>query len=304
MTVKPKISIITPSFNQRRFIEETIKSVLLQDYPDFEHIIIDGGSTDGTKEILKKYPHLKVICEPDNGQAEAVNKGFKIATGEIFGWINSDDTYLPSVLKRVAEEINPEEGRFVVMGRCAFVDENCEFTGKEHKGNFTMHSEYIKIWNGNAIPQPSVFFHRRVYEECGGLDESLHFALDYDFFLKVTKKFKIYKINDRWAAYRTHPDSKSIKLTEAEGLKEQIMVSKRYWGEPWSFIYIKYWLLYLLFGGAVGIISLEFLNRAERYFYSKNYLRFFGNFALSFLIFPPIIFRRIVMPRLKKLITF
>ena len=91
-------------------------------------------------------------------------------------------------------------------------------------------------------------------------------------------------------------------LTEAAGLKEQIVVSKRYWGKPWSFTYIKYWLLYLLFGGAVGILSLEFLNRAERYFYAKKYLKFFGNFALSFVIFPPIIFRRVVIARLKKLI--
>ena len=210
-TMFPRISIITPSFNQGCFIEETIKSVSLQDYPDFEHIIIDGGSTDGTLEILKKYPHLKVISDPDNGQAEAVNKGFRIATGEIFGWINSDDTYLPSALKSVAEKINPAKGRFVVMGRCAFVDENGEFVGKEHKGNFTTHSEYIKIWNGNSISQPSVFFHRKVYEECGGLDEGLYFALDYDFFLNVTKKFKIDKINEPWAAYRIHPDSKSMK---------------------------------------------------------------------------------------------
>jgi hypothetical protein len=159
------------------------------------------------------------------------------------------------------------------------------------------------VWNGNSIPQPAVFFHRRVYEECGELDENLHFALDYDYFLRVTRKFEIHKVNEVWAAYRVHPDSKSMILTEAQGLDEQVRVSKRYWGKRWSFSYLKYWLSYfLLFGGRLGMRSLEFLNRAERSFNRNEYLRFSCNFILSFLVFPPIIAGKIIIPRLSNLL--
>ena len=118
-----KISIITPSFNQGSFIETTILSVLEQGYPNFEHIIVDGGSTDDTLAMLARYPHLTVISEPDQGQAEAVNKGLRRASGEIIGWLNSDDTYYPGALAGAAETIDPAKGIYVAMGRCAYIDE-------------------------------------------------------------------------------------------------------------------------------------------------------------------------------------
>ena len=107
MTDTPLITVVTPSFNQAEFIGETIDSVVQQDYPRLEHIVMDGGSTDETLQILKKYPHLKVISEPDKGQADAINKGFEIATGDIWCFLNSDDTFLPGALHRVAGEIDP-----------------------------------------------------------------------------------------------------------------------------------------------------------------------------------------------------
>ena len=123
----PRISIVTASFNQARFIRETIESVLAQGYADVEHIVVDGRSTDDTPLILDDYPHLKVVREPDRGQADAINKGFRLATGDVFAFLNSDDTLLPGALERVAAEIDPARGRHVVMGRCRFVDENGRF---------------------------------------------------------------------------------------------------------------------------------------------------------------------------------
>src|SRR5512138_2934462 len=128
----PRISIITPSFNQGIFIEATIRSVLDQGYPELEHIIVDGGSTDNTPAILARYPHLKVISEPDRGQADAVNKGLRLATGEIIGWLNSDDTYYHGALAEAARIIDPAKGVSIAMGRCAYIDEEGSPTGAEH----------------------------------------------------------------------------------------------------------------------------------------------------------------------------
>src|SRR2546423_4123289 len=119
----PRISVVTSSYNQGKFIGRTIESVLAQDYPNLEHIVVDGMSTDDTPAVLARYPHLKVIREPDSGQSEAINKGFRLATGDIFCFLNSDDTFLPDALHRVAQEIDPAQGRHVVMGRCAYIDE-------------------------------------------------------------------------------------------------------------------------------------------------------------------------------------
>ena len=119
----PLISIVTPSLNQGAYIEENIKSVLEQKYPHFEHIIIDGSSTDGTIDILMKYGHVKWVSEKDNGQSEAINKGFKMAKGEIIGWLNSDDCYEPNTLFTVIQELNSAEHKYVVFGDCYAIDE-------------------------------------------------------------------------------------------------------------------------------------------------------------------------------------
>jgi len=298
----PRISIITPSYNQGRFIEETVKSVLAQDYPDVEHIIIDGGSTDGTLEILGKYSHLKTISGPDKGQAEAVNKGLKMASGEIIGWLNSDDTYFPGTLKEVAAAIDPGKGIYMAMGRCAYIDEEGHFTGKEHPSAFSGHGNVVKVWKGHTIPQPALFFHRKVYEECGGLDESLYFVLDYELFLRYTERFGIRPVDRLWATYRLHSASKTLEIFQGELLERSVEISKRYWGKPASLSYWNYFLSYMLYGGRVGIISIKKLNRAEKAFREKRPLIFLGNLFLSFLLFPPTILRYLVLPRLRSFI--
>jgi len=167
MSAYPRISIVTPSYNQGRFLAETIESVLRQDYPNVEHIVVDGMSTDETPEILKRYPHLRVIREPDQGQADAINKGFRIATGEIYAFLNSDDLLLPGALKRVAAEIRPQEGRHVIMGRCRFIDENSRYIGIEHPSHFESFERVLAIWKGHFIPQPAVFWTAEVWQRCG-----------------------------------------------------------------------------------------------------------------------------------------
>ena len=165
----PRISIITSSYNQGEFIERTIESVLAQRYPDFEHIVVDGMSTDATPEILARYPHLHVIREPDNGQADAINKGFRRATGDILCFLNSDDTFMPGALARVAREIDPARARHVVLGRCRFIDENDRFLGVEHPSAFESHRRVLEIWKGYCIPHPAVFWTPEVWRRCGPL---------------------------------------------------------------------------------------------------------------------------------------
>src|ERR1700730_3839092 len=136
MVTAPRISIVTSSYNQARFIARTIESVLAQDYPNIEHIVVDGMSTDGTADVLAGFPHLTVIREPDRGQADAINKGFRITTGQILGFLNSDDTLEPGALRSVADAIDPGAGRHIVMGRCRFIDEDDRFLGVEHPSAF------------------------------------------------------------------------------------------------------------------------------------------------------------------------
>ena len=294
-----RISIITPSFNQGRYIEATIRSVLDQGYPDLEHIVVDGGSTDETREILARYPHLTVISEPDRGQAEAVNKGLRLASGEIIGWLNSDDTYYPGALAGAAEAIAPAQGIFIAMGRCVYIDEEGRPTGAEHPSAFASHRRVVEIWKGYTIPNPAVFFHRMVYEECGGLDESLYFALDYDLFCRYTRRFAITVVNRLWATYRLHQSAKTSEQSQGELLDKSMQVSRRYWGEAGSLQWWRYQLSFWCYGGDLGIAALKRLNRAEIAWREKKTGAFIVNLLLAIGIFPPTAFRFLVLPRLK-----
>lgn len=294
----PKISIITPSYNQGRFIEATIQSVMAQDYPEVEHIIVDGGSTDGTLAILARYPHLKVISEPDRGQAEAVNKGLRLANGEIIGWLNSDDTYYPGALAGAAETIAPARGIYIAMGRCAYIDEAGKPTGAEHPSAFVSHRRVVEVWKGYTIPNPAVFFHRRVYEECGGLDESLYLTLDYDLFCRYTARFDITVVDRIWATYRLHQSAKSSEQSQGELLEKSMEVSRRYWGEAGSLQRWRYLVSFWWFGGSIGIASLKELNRADHAWRNKRFAPFLWHLLLSFCLFPPTLVRCLILPRL------
>jgi glycosyltransferase involved in cell wall biosynthesis len=239
----PRLSVITPSFNQGKYLAHTIESVLNQEYPNVEHIIVDGMSTDETLSVLARYPHLRVVREPDRGPADAITKGFRLATGDIHSFLNSDDTYLPGALHRVAREIDPRRGRHVVMGRCQYVDEQGRPLALEHPWLPNPSSRRVlEVWKGNCIPQPATFWTGEAGQYCGPLDEREDLVFDYDFMCRLSRRHRFHSIDQVLATYRLHPCSKSCVSLPRDISKRSIQVSRRYWGSP---IHPQYWLLSL-----------------------------------------------------------
>jgi glycosyltransferase involved in cell wall biosynthesis len=200
-----KISIVTPSFNQASFIEEAIKSVVAQNYPNFEHIIVDNCSTDGTLEILKKYPHLKFISEPDKGQSDALNKGFKKATGDVIGWLNADDYYYPDTFTKVNKQF--------INGKVDAIYANIRFINAQGQLIRNLRSHIPVKWMGyflTFIQSTSFFFRRKIVEDNNFLDESLYQCMDRDFFVRLLYKgYKFKFVNRYFAAFRWHETNKS-----------------------------------------------------------------------------------------------
>ena len=209
MNQLPLVSIITPSYNQVRFLEETILSVLAQDYPRIEYIIIDGGSTDGSVQIIQHYAErlARWVSERDQGQTEALNKGFARATGEIFAWLNSDDTYLPGA---VSEAVNfltahPEAG--MVYGDANLIDEHGEVIGQFP----ARQTDLRRMLRGSVhIPQQTAFFRARLWQQVGPLDLSFYFAMDYDLWVRLAKVAPLIYEPRLWANFRLHGEGKSI----------------------------------------------------------------------------------------------
>ena len=247
----PRISIVTPSLNQGAYIEANIKSVLNQEYPNFEHIIIDGGSTDGTIDILRKYDHVIWVSEKDSGQSEAINKGFKRANGEILAWLNSDDCYEPNAFKTIAKELNRDEGKYFVFGDCNVIDGKGEIIGFI-KGKYKGQSSLIEYWKDAYIPQPAVFFYRDLLHEIGFLNESLHYAMDWDFWLRISEKYSLFYVNKPLSNFRSHGKQKTGGYEIFE--PELYRISKRYWGSKYS---IRYWYYYLLSHNCRSFLMIE-----------------------------------------------
>ena len=206
----PRVSIATPSYNQGRFIEESIRSVLLQGYPDLEYIVIDGGSTDNTVEVIRRYEHWIAywVSEPDRGQSHAINKGITRAGGDILAWLNSDDTYEPAVLQLVAQTLEPTAGTHVVFGDCRFTDEQGTLQ-EVYRGIDQPFVRKLCYWRGWEVPQPTVFATRHIIEEVGLLNESLHLGLDYEWFLRMSQLHPFTHLGRVIARYRMHSSAKS-----------------------------------------------------------------------------------------------
>lgn len=210
----PRLSIVTPSYNQAPYLEETIRSVLLQGYPDLEYIIIDGGSTDGSVEIIRKYePWLACwVSERDAGQSDALNKGFRRATGEIVAWLNSDDTYLPGVLAARVQHLISAPGAALVYGDCYFVDEAGRRIGAWQTSQCTAAS---LLMDDNLIPQQSVLMRADALARVGYINPRLHYTMDYELWCRLSCVGELLYVPGPVANFRHHTVSKSV----ADGYK-------------------------------------------------------------------------------------
>ncbi len=214
----PKITVITPSYNSELFIEDTIRSVLSQDYPNLEYFVIDGGSSDNTIEILKKYASkLTWISEKDRGQSHAINKGIDMATGEVIAYLNSDDVYLPGAMTRIARLVVAHPQAYWITGRCRFIDScgvEIRRLAKLYKYFWLLWGNYTVLTVLDYVSQPATFWRRKVFQRVGYFDENLHYAMDYDFSLRVGKVFKMWRINHCIASYRIHSSSKTFSSAD------------------------------------------------------------------------------------------
>lgn len=225
----PRISVVTPSYNQGQFLEETIRSVLLQGYPNLEYIVVDGGSTDGSVEILRKYePCLRAwTSERDGGQADAINKGFARATGEILAWLNSDDVYLPGVLETAAETLHGHPGWGLVYGECQIIDERSRLTDLWRSPDFSLAELPFRCF----IPQQTVFVRRQVIDRVGVLNTRLHYALDYDLWLRIAPAYPVHRIPLFLAQHRKCPGTKTVSSPDAFW-PEIVAILRNFFAEP------------------------------------------------------------------------
>ena len=245
---KPLVSIVTPSFNQGQFLEETLLSVKNQDYPNIEHIVVDGGSTDETVEILKRYEgtyNLRWVSEPDQGHADAVNKGFRVAEGEIIGWLNSDDVYFDKgTISAVVEEFQRFPKADVVYGHCAYIWEDGTILRIQCVPKF----RYSRLLRGCFLEQPAVFFRRHVVKS-HQLDLSLKVGIDYEYWLRIGKIYHFHQIPRILAADRNHRGR--ISIVSRDELREvSAQLRRQYLQEAdWS-----YWLEWQLDKWLFGLL--------------------------------------------------
>jgi glycosyltransferase involved in cell wall biosynthesis len=233
------VSIVTPSFNQANFLERTIQSVITQKGVDLEYIIVDGGSTDGSLDIIKKYDrHLAWwVSEPDQGQTEAINKGFARAKGDILAWLNSDDTLEPGTLHEAVGwlEQHPEAG--VVYADTNFIDKDDRLIGRFPAAQ----TDYRKLRQGYVhIPQQATFFRANLWQRVAPLDESFYFAMDYDLWVRLAKLSPLVYLPGRlWANFRLHGNAKTVAADD-RCWPEMLRVHRREGGSWFSMIYAKY----------------------------------------------------------------
>lgn len=216
----PKISVITPSYNQGRFLEQTILSVINQNYPNLEFILMDGGSSDHSLELIKKYSDKLTYWESkkDNGQADAINKGLIKCTGDVICWLNSDDILMEGTLSNIAQKFNDIKEPAIISGNYRTIDINGKVIWWPKAESNTIYlSNYseldlLKCWR-NTLPQPSTFWNRAAFEKLKLLNSGFHFAMDLEYWLRaISMNIKIYKTNVVYSSFRIHPESKSSTL--------------------------------------------------------------------------------------------
>ena len=220
----PVVSIVTPTLNGARYLREAIESVRAQTYEPVEHIVFDGGSTDGTLDILRAYVDLRWVSQPDRGQSHALNKGFAMADGEIFGWLNADDAYEPDAVAQAVAALG--EVGLVYADVTRVDDDGVNPRPIRSRPTWELWTE---LNEGNGIYSPAVFFTRAAYEAVGGVDETLHLAMDYDLWLRIGKRFGARHMDATWAVQRLHDEAKTIRQYD-DFWPERLAVSRRHGG--------------------------------------------------------------------------
>jgi glycosyltransferase involved in cell wall biosynthesis len=243
LQMKPIFSIITPSYNQGQFIERTIQSVLKQDIA-LEHIILDAQSKDNTAEIAKKYKdQIRFISEPDQGQADAISKGFKLAQGEFIGWLNSDDTYHEVILSKVLKifETHPEID--LIYGNAYHIDAEDKIINEYPTEPFNLG----RLKETCIICQPTVFFRRKIFEKVGYLNMKLHFCMDYEYWLRLaTNKINFYYYPEFLANSRLHDDCKTMKYKLSAQIETMNMLKEKFNSAEMPWLIKVYILFYAL----------------------------------------------------------
>lgn len=239
-----RFSIVTPSYNQARFLERTILSVINQPYPEIEYILMDGGSEDGSQQIIEKYSNRIAYWQSsaDGGQTSAINSGFSHAHGDIYAWLNSDDTYQSDIFSRVADyfQANPDIG--MIYGDCDFIDANDRVIGRFN----TMQTDYAKLRRGFVhIPQQAAFWRAELWKEVGPLDESIYFAMDYDLWLRIARIAPIKYVPQLWANFRLHGAAKTI-AEDDRCWPDMLKIHFRDGGKGLAPIVAKYWIRKIL----------------------------------------------------------
>jgi glycosyltransferase involved in cell wall biosynthesis len=234
----PLVTIVTPSFNQVRFLGTTIESVLSQDYPHIEYIILDGGSTDGSIDVIRQHERRLAawVSEPDKGQTEAINRGFGMAHGEIFAWLNSDDVYLPGAVSEAVAYLQAHPAVGMVHGAAYYIDEAgvpvARFPSKD-----TSHRELRR--GAPRIAQQAAFFRSTVWKMVGPLDPTFYYAMDYDLWIRISAVTPLAYVPRMWAGFRLHGESKSMTVAR-RCWPEMIRVHFRDGGSVFSILYAKY----------------------------------------------------------------
>ena len=224
----PKITIVTPSYNQGKFVEETIRSVLLQGYPNLEYIIIDGGSTDNSVEVIKKYGSWLTywVSEPDRGQSHAINKGWRRSTGEILAWLNSDDMYEPEGLRKATEFLVTHPNVDMVYGDCRMISEDSRTVGLCPTSPFDI--KKLLCFEG-SICQQTVFLRKRTLDLVGDVDERLHVVMDTDLWIKIALAgLKIQYIPELLGAFRIYPENKTSSLWELSSQEKFAVLNRNF----------------------------------------------------------------------------
>ncbi len=246
MDTHPLVSIVTPSYNQAQFLEETIQSVFDQNYANIEYIIIDGASTDNSLEIIKRSTDRLTywVSEPDQGQTDAINKGFACARGEILAWINSDDTYQPHAVKEAVEFLNSHPEIGMVYGDANLIDEKGAVIGKFP----ARQTDYRRLRRGYVhIPQQASFFRASLWKEVGPLDPTFYFAMDYDLWVRIAHLAPIHYHPQLWANFRLHGSGKSV-VEDSRCWPEMLRVHQREGGNMFSWLVFKAKVRPLVYG--------------------------------------------------------